>query len=506
MTSLFISYSRKDEKFVERLSKDLRAEGYDVWVDFMGIRGGQEWVNEIEKAVRSCDAFIVVISPDSMKSEWVDRETVLAMHLDKPTVPVMLREAELPLQLVTTHYVDFTGSYKNSFGSLLSSLPGPSRTPRKAPERSTATTGGLSKLIEQIRTWATRPLVLGTILVGISIAVALGLILTNDSTDSGRDETPVPDIEEEATPRPESRLLGASGRLAFTSVRDEGLFSIYLMDISGANLVRLTDASTTDVRPVWSADGERMLFVSWRNGSPGNPDLYVMDGDGSNLSQLTNDSAEEENYSWSPSGSQIVYQVPSDSGSDIVTMDIESATALTLTKGLSPRWSADGNQIIFSAQSGGSEIFIIEADGTSITQLTDNSLIDEAPAVSPDGTRVVFRQDIGTYLMNLDGTESSQINALPGSRYLWSPSGNHIAFVADTNNSLYIMASTGLNTVRLTEQGRISGFSWSPDGNHLVFGSNSGGNFDLYLTNTAGSEIIQLTDDPGDDFSPEWQP
>ena len=50
--------------------------------------------------MRSCDAFILVMSPDSMASEWVSKETLLAMDLRKPIVPVVWREAERPVHLV----------------------------------------------------------------------------------------------------------------------------------------------------------------------------------------------------------------------------------------------------------------------------------------------------------------------------------------------------------------------------------------------------------------------
>jgi hypothetical protein len=65
-TKVFISYSRKDDRFVQRLTDDLRAAGYEVWMDISGLRGGQEWVGGIETAVRGCDAFVPIISPDSM--------------------------------------------------------------------------------------------------------------------------------------------------------------------------------------------------------------------------------------------------------------------------------------------------------------------------------------------------------------------------------------------------------------------------------------------------------
>jgi len=121
--TVFISYSRKDGEFAHRLADDLRTAGYSVWVDISGLRGGQQWVREIDKAVRGCDAFVLIISPDSMASEWVTRETLLADSLGKLVVPVMLRATGLPLHLVNIQYVDFRGTYDAAVQELCEALP-----------------------------------------------------------------------------------------------------------------------------------------------------------------------------------------------------------------------------------------------------------------------------------------------------------------------------------------------------------------------------------------------
>ena len=105
--SVFISYSRSDSAFVNDLATRLREAGCKVWQDISGLRGGQTWASEIDRAVRDSDALIVVLSPDSSASEWVQKETLLAMKLHKPIVPILLRETEIPVQLVNLQFIDF---------------------------------------------------------------------------------------------------------------------------------------------------------------------------------------------------------------------------------------------------------------------------------------------------------------------------------------------------------------------------------------------------------------
>ena len=81
MAQVFISYSRKDISFVEQLVADLRNTGLDVWYDVSSLRGGSRWRIEIENAIKNSQFFIVVLSPDSMASEWVEREFLLASKL-----------------------------------------------------------------------------------------------------------------------------------------------------------------------------------------------------------------------------------------------------------------------------------------------------------------------------------------------------------------------------------------------------------------------------------------
>ncbi|HKJ37837.1 MAG TPA: TIR domain-containing protein, partial [Anaerolineales bacterium] len=93
--SLMISYSRKDKDFIKQLYDGLVAQGFspdDIWVDWEGIPLSADWMAEITKGIQSTNAFIFVISPDSVASEICQREIDIAVESNKRFIPIMYRE------------------------------------------------------------------------------------------------------------------------------------------------------------------------------------------------------------------------------------------------------------------------------------------------------------------------------------------------------------------------------------------------------------------------------
>jgi formylglycine-generating enzyme required for sulfatase activity len=123
MTQVFISYSRKDISFVDKLVADLQKAGLDVWYDVSHIAGGARWRSEIENALRNSQYVIVVLSPDSIISEWVEREFLFSSNLRRKIIPVMYRPCEVPLNYVDLNYIDVQGeNYGRNFNQLLKAL------------------------------------------------------------------------------------------------------------------------------------------------------------------------------------------------------------------------------------------------------------------------------------------------------------------------------------------------------------------------------------------------
>ena len=123
MAQIFISYSRKDIDFIRKLAGDLEKAGYDVWWDLTDLRGGDDWPRVIPAAIEASQYVIVVLSPNSAISDWVEKEYTQALSLRKKIIPILLERSGIPFALNTINYVDFTSDdYAASFSSLLSAL------------------------------------------------------------------------------------------------------------------------------------------------------------------------------------------------------------------------------------------------------------------------------------------------------------------------------------------------------------------------------------------------
>lgn len=120
---VFISYSRKDIKFARRLAADLESAGFDVWWDISDLQGGDDWVRFIPAAIEASRFFVVLLSPDSVQSEWVSKEYSYALRLRKKIVPAMIRQCDVPFALNTINYVDFINAeYAIAVNKLLVAL------------------------------------------------------------------------------------------------------------------------------------------------------------------------------------------------------------------------------------------------------------------------------------------------------------------------------------------------------------------------------------------------
>jgi serine/threonine-protein kinase len=93
---VFISYSQHDKEYVQRLKTYLQENNLQVWFDER-IEHGDHWFNDINEAIKSSPAVIVVMSPDAEQSEWVHKEILLAKRYRKPIFPLLLRGEELPI-------------------------------------------------------------------------------------------------------------------------------------------------------------------------------------------------------------------------------------------------------------------------------------------------------------------------------------------------------------------------------------------------------------------------
>ena len=89
VTQVFISYSRSDMDYIEKLEQRLISEGFGVWRD-NHIQSGDAWWQVVKTNLKDCAAIIVVMSERAASSPWVLRETAIADFLNKPVFPLVL--------------------------------------------------------------------------------------------------------------------------------------------------------------------------------------------------------------------------------------------------------------------------------------------------------------------------------------------------------------------------------------------------------------------------------
>jgi Tol biopolymer transport system component len=225
------------------------------------------------------------------------------------------------------------------------------------------------------------------------------------------------------------------------------------MNADGSLPTQITNSKAADTDPAWSRDGKRIAFT---RAMEGNSEIYVVNTDGSNEKRLTSDPAADT----------------------------------------APNWSPDGRIFFTSNRSGGREIYVMGADGSNVTRFT--TIGATSSAWSPDGSKVAFvsvNLEIGknlqlqVFVADADGTNIRNVTQNSPSTFVpcWSADGASIAFAVDNlgvvSNIFQVDLSNG-EPRRLTAGPKIDAHpSISPDGSKLAFQSNRNGNFEIYVKN-----------------------
>lgn len=284
-------------------------------------------------------------------------------------------------------------------------------------------------------------------------------------------------------------LANDEGRIAFVVDGD-----IYTMNDDGAEQTRLTDSPAEDSGPAWSPDGTKMAFVRSQDG---NDEVYMMNADGSDQARLTEDPAEYSGPAWSPDSEKITFASTRDGNREIYTISVDGSGTSRLTddpaEDSDPSWSPDGTKIAFSSSRNSdgndyvTDIYTMNPDGSGLEKLTDSSAND------PNGVYVYFANSPD-----------------------WSPNGEEIVFQSGVYNPRFhtyidvIKADGSGEPKRLaTSDHSDSSPTWSPDGKKVAFSQKARypeypADADIYVVNSDGSELANLTDTPTDEDSPDW--
>ena len=217
---------------------------------------------------------------------------------------------------------------------------------------------------------------------------------------------------------------------------------------------------------------------------------------------------------------KIAFTSTRDGNYEIYVMNADGTEQTRLTNNdaddFDPFYSIDGKKIVFwTNRDGNYEIYVMNSDGTEQTRLTNNVYSDEQPSWSPDGKKIAFPSNrdgnLEIYVMNADGTEQKRLtyNNAADEQPRWSPDGSMIAFNTDRdgNMEIYVMNADGTDQTRITySDGRDEDPDWSPDGKKFAFFSERDGNCEIYVMNIDGSQPVRLTNSIADDSDPCWSP
>ncbi|MCC6549439.1 MAG: PD40 domain-containing protein [Ignavibacteriaceae bacterium] len=220
---------------------------------------------------------------------------------------------------------------------------------------------------------------------------------------------------DEKCPPPPDRSKGYVWKLYET-------FDLFIADADGSNIRQVTDAPGYDAEATVSPKGDKIIFTSLRDGDP---ELYVCDIDGSNQKRLTFEKGYDGGAFFSHDGSKIVFRASRpktekelEDYNELVTSGYVRPTAL--------------------------EIFVMDADGSNMKQITNFGKASFAPYFHPNGKKIIFSSNINSksgrnfdlYTINLDGTGLEQITyneSFDGFPF-FTPDGKKLIFASNRYN------------------------------------------------------------------------
>jgi len=229
-------------------------------------------------------------------------------------------------------------------------------------------------------------------------------------------------------------------------------FALVMMNSDGTNRRVIEPENLYAVNARFSYDSNYIIYASYDNDYSKCklplpcPDIFIMDIFGNVVNQVTNNGYLNNSPSISPDGKSVVFEstrpIVNGRATNIYIINVDGTNERQLTfsgigqNSMAPSFSPDGKKIVYaSGISGVGEIWVMDIDGTSAMNLTNDTYYDTNPRFSPDGTKIVYesdRYDTGSpddrynkeiFIMNSDGSNITRLTDAPGvdSKAVWTP-------------------------------------------------------------------------------------
>ena len=317
--------------------------------------------------------------------------------------------------------------------------------------------------------------------------------------------------------------MSTAGVLSASVTSSMGAYT-FILDSSGNILARdgNSDAGFNFQILVPVSSGTYYILVeAYRSTTDYTLDVRSLTGDSNIATNLTQNASDDWTPVWSPDGQRLAFASNRDGNTEVYVMDADGTNPTNLTQnadtdGWNLVWSPDGQRIAFTSErDGNTEVYVMATDGSDPTNLTQSAGDDWTPVWSPDGQRIVFlsNRDGNTevYVMATDGSDPTNLTQSAGDDWtpVWSPDGQRIVFLSnrDGNTEVYVMADDGSDPTNLTQSvGDDWTPVWSPDGQRLAFASNRDGNTEVYVMDADGTDLASLTYHFSGEWAPVWSP